>query len=279
MAGIKFSIHPLFYLLGVYYAFTGKIFIFIICTLIALIHELGHSFTAERLGYRLDKIVLMPFGAIVTGNIKGLNAREQIRVALSGPLINLALSIGFYALWWLFPLTYTVTSEIVSVSNDMLLMNLLPVFPLDGGRVLMAILSLYMSEEKAGKVCKGVSIAFSVAVILIFVLGLTKGVVNISLISFGLFVASSLFTTDKNLKYVRFSFSVSEESLKRGMAVKRQAISVNTTVKRLIEIIEPTYFNEITVYNGLNTVKTLTQKEIDLIVTKADLYGKIGDYI
>ncbi len=279
MAGIKFKVHPLFYLLGVYYAFTGKIFIFIICTLIALIHELGHSFTAEKLGYRLDKIVLMPFGAVITGNIKGLNVKEQIKVALAGPLVNLYLSIGFYALWWLFPLTYTLTNDIVDISNQMLIMNLMPVFPLDGGRVLLAIISSFTGEEKAQKINKWISVVFCVAFMVLFVIGLVKGVVNISLISFALFILTSLLTNDKQIKFVKFSFSVNEENLKRGMLVKRQALSVNATIKRLLQIIEPSYFNEITIYNGDKKIKTLTQKDIDILVSKGDLYGKIGDYL
>ena len=279
MAGIKFKIHPLFYLLGVYYAFTGKIFVFVICTLVALIHELGHSFTAERLGYRLDKIVLMPFGAVITGNIKGLNVKEQIKVALSGPLVNLYLSIGFYALWWLFPLTYTVTSSIVDVSNQMLLMNLLPFFPLDGGRVLLAVIAYFTGEEKAQKICKIISVISCVVFAVVFILTAINGAFNLSLLSFALFIFTSVFTGDKELKYVKFSFSVNEERLKKGMLVKRQALSVNASVKRLLQIVEPSYFNEVTLYNGDKLVKTITQKDIDVIVSKASLYDKIGDYI
>ena len=99
MAGIKLSIHPLFFVLGFFYAITGQIFIFIICTATAVVHELGHSFVSASLGYRLNKITLMPFGAVVVGNIEGLRFRDQVKVAIAGPLINVAVSLFFIATW------------------------------------------------------------------------------------------------------------------------------------------------------------------------------------
>ena len=68
MGSIRIKIHPLFILLFIYSAFTSKILIFLVCTLTAVAHELGHSIVAEIKGYKLNKITLMPFGAIVQGN-------------------------------------------------------------------------------------------------------------------------------------------------------------------------------------------------------------------
>ena len=72
MGGISLSIHPLFFLLGIYYALTDRIFVFIIYAITAVIHECGHSVAAGRRGYRLNKITLTPFGAMISGDINGL---------------------------------------------------------------------------------------------------------------------------------------------------------------------------------------------------------------
>ena len=92
MGGLRLYVHPLFLIFGAYYALTGKILIFIIYTLSAVVHELGHSFAAAGLGYRLNKITLMPFGAVASGDIDGLKLKDEIKIALAGPLINLAIA-------------------------------------------------------------------------------------------------------------------------------------------------------------------------------------------
>ena len=95
MGSIKLKIHPLFWLFGVYYALTGKIMMFVISTTVALLHELGHSFSADRLGYRLNSVTLMPYGAVVSGEESGLKAKDEIRIAFAGPLTNLAIGVVF----------------------------------------------------------------------------------------------------------------------------------------------------------------------------------------
>ena len=98
MGRINLYIHPLFFLFGVYYALTGRIFIFVICTVSAIIHELGHSFVANNKGYILNKITLMPFGAIVSGDIDGIRPKDELAIAFAGPFINLLVGVFFVAL-------------------------------------------------------------------------------------------------------------------------------------------------------------------------------------
>ena len=87
MGSIKIKVHPLFIVLGVYYAFTKNLLVFAVYTLTAIIHELGHSFVASNLGYRLNKLTLMPFGAIISGDLNGLRSKEQI-AALRGKSVE-----------------------------------------------------------------------------------------------------------------------------------------------------------------------------------------------
>ena len=72
MGGIRYNVHPLFFVVGLYYAVSGRIFIFLVYSFTALIHETGHAIAAEKAGYKLNKITLTPFGAIAKGNIEGL---------------------------------------------------------------------------------------------------------------------------------------------------------------------------------------------------------------
>ena len=114
MGRIKFTVHPLFVIFGLYFAVKGKVFSFLIFTISALIHELGHAITADRLGYRLKRVVLMPYGAVIKGDNVEMDYRDEIKIALSGPLLSLMIAGLFVSLWWLVPTAYPWRPELQS---------------------------------------------------------------------------------------------------------------------------------------------------------------------
>ena len=278
MGCLSISVHPLFYAFGFYYAFTGRIFIFVIYTLTAVVHELGHSFVASGAGYRLDKITLMPFGAIVSGEIEGLKLSDEIKVALAGPFINLAVGIFFVAVWWIYPESYAFTDVVAEANFSMAIVNFIPAFPLDGGRVLSAILSLHVGRDRAKIVCRVVGVVFSVALIACFLLTIKNGV-NISIMLFALFVLFGLFGKASENKYVKICANLSSEKLLRGMPVVKQALDKNATVKKMISILDVEAVNEIAVFDGDEQIALLSQKRISEITEKGELYHQIKKYL
>ena len=152
MAGIKLSVHPLFFILGFYFALTGRIFIFIIYTLSAVLHETGHSVVANGLGYKLNEIVLMPFGAVVKGNVDGLSLSDEFKVSLAGPITNIIIAVVFVATWWIFPVSYAYTDVVAEANLSLAVINLMPVLPLDGGRALYAVISCQKNEKAAKRI-------------------------------------------------------------------------------------------------------------------------------
>ena len=121
-----FTIHPLFLLFGVFYALTGRFFLFLTYTLTAVMHEFAHAAAAARVGYRLRRIVLMPYGAIIRGDLEGISFKDEIFVALAGPLANAAAALGFIALWWLFPDAYPYTDTAAFASLGIAAVNVQP---------------------------------------------------------------------------------------------------------------------------------------------------------
>ncbi len=278
MVGIKFSVHPLFFLLGFYYALTGRIFTFIIFTLSAVIHELGHSFSASSMGYRLDKIVLMPFGAVIKGQISGLNALDQIKIALSGPLINLLVAVIFVAIWWVKPQTYAYTDILVTSNLSLALINLIPAYPLDGGRVVMAVLKNKMGEKRAVNLCKVLGLLFALALFALFVYSIFT-VFNLSLLLFSVFVLVGAFSNKVQSKYVRLYTGLDEKQLRRGVEIKRQAVSCDISVKRMLSILDENRLNELVVYiNGKKSV-VLNQSQINQIIEEGQLYQRLENYL
>lgn len=233
MAKIKARVHPLFYLFGLYFAFTGKVFSFISFTLVAVCHELAHAAVAEKLGYRLNRITLMPYGCIVKGETDCFSYRDEIKIALAGPLINLLTAFLFIALWWFLPETYPYTELAVLASLTVGLINLLPCFPLDGGRILLAGLCLRLERKKALIVCRILGIALGCVFFGFFIYSIIVKTVNFTLAFFAAFMIFGNVKVSKENDYVRIKCSFSQSEAERGKEVKIYVVGVKTPVKRL----------------------------------------------
>lgn len=278
MGGIKFRIHPLFYLFGLYYAFTGRIFVFVIYTVCAVMHELGHSFAAASLGYKLKTITLMPFGAVISGDIENLKPKDQLKIALAGPVLNLGVGLLFVSFWWIFPETYAYTDVVAEANLSLAIVNFLPVFPLDGGRILCSTLSFRLGKPVAEKICKIIGIVFSVLLFVLFAVSCFY-TVNPSFLFFSLFVIASVFDKNKENVYVKVYSSLSEEKLKRGVEYKKQGVDKSVTVKKLIGLLDADAINEIVVYDGGVPIALLGQEKINKILENGDVYLTIGKYL
>jgi stage IV sporulation protein FB len=220
----------------------------------------------------------MPFGAVVSGDIEGLKLKDELKIALAGPLLNLGIGLLFVAVWWLYPESYAFTDVVADANFSMALVNFLPIYPLDGGRVLYVLLALSMDKEKADVVCKILGGLLGIGLLATFIASIFF-TINLSLLFFSLFVIFGTFGKGKDNKYVKIFSSVTESALRRGMPILEQAVSVNTTVKRLVAILDCTAINRVEVYSGKDKVATLSQKKIEEIVEKGELYSPISKYL
>ena len=274
MGGVTLKIHPLFYLFGLYYALTGRIFIFIVYTIVALVHELGHSFVAERLGYRLKSIVLMPYGVVIGGDVKNLRLRDEIAVAAAGPLLNFAIGIFFVATWWIFPDTYAYTSLAAEANFALFFVNLFPAYPLDGGRILLAALSLNVRERTAERVVRGIGILFSALLFAAFIATIFYQV-NFSVLFFAAFLLTGALSRRRENSYVRLFSGIPPEALARGVNVKRIAIDKRASVRRLYALLDASAVNEAEIYDGKQKIRTLSQRELEFFFENAAIYDTI----
>ena len=111
---MKLTVHPLFLLVGLLSALFGGLPMFIISAVTALLHECGHIFCAARMGFECKNIKLMPYGAAAVCDIEGISPKDEIKLALAGPLVNLILCIAVAGLWWFYPRSEEHTSELQS---------------------------------------------------------------------------------------------------------------------------------------------------------------------
>ena len=275
MGKLKLRIHPLFILVGIYFAFTGKVFSFLTFTVCAVIHEMGHAITAQKLGYKLVNLTLMPFGAIISGDISGMKCIDEIKVSLAGPLLNLGIGVSLVAVWWVFPETYPYTELAVTASFSLFLVNLIPCFPLDGGRILFCLLCLYIKREVALIITKVVGIVFSVCLLALFAFSCFS-VPNISILLFSIFMLAGIFDKKSGDRYVRLYSGLSTHSLRNGKEIKELAVNDDCTVKTLFAKMDGEKLYRLYVYGKDGNLRKIYEPhEVVRLIEERGLYDSI----
>lgn len=154
MKGLIFKVHWSFIVLGILMICFGKFKMFFCAIITVILHEMGHSFVGRKLGYRLNLITLLPYGAMLSGKNTPYKSSDEIKIAIAGPLVNAILIISNIILCWVFPNYFNLSNYFFASNVYTLLFNMLPVYPLDGGRILVALFSTKMSRIKAEKKTK-----------------------------------------------------------------------------------------------------------------------------
>ncbi|WP_040950125.1 M50 family metallopeptidase [Gorillibacterium massiliense] len=202
--GTAYRFHPLFILLMLVSIAAGYFIELLTLFAIVLIHELGHVAAARSFGWRVKEVQLLPFGGVaVTEESNGMPAKEEILIALAGPLQNavmiaigliMKVAIGQNAEWW----DYFIKANLLVGG-----FNLLPVLPLDGGRVTLALLSYSISFHKALLVGTRISFALSLLLAVAAVIPLYSTGIHLNLLAVALFLAASNWFS---MKHVSFQF-------------------------------------------------------------------------
>ena len=277
MAKLKISIHPLFFIFGLYFAFTGKVFSFLVFTFTALIHEFGHYLASEKLGYYLNEIILMPYGALLYGDTINILYKDECKIAISGPLINGFIVLLFTGLWWFIPDIYPYTELIVLANTCMAIINLLPCFPLDGGRFLLATLSLYFSPKKSEIIVRVLGGILAVLLLVVFVYSCFT-TLNLSLLFFSLFVLIGAVIKNEKNKYVKIYQNFNYLDFKKVKSVKKLACHNDLIMKDLYRYLDGEHLFEISVFSPSGSIiKTLKGDELYQKLYSSSPYDKIID--
>ncbi|MBM6619741.1 M50 family metallopeptidase [Bacillus suaedaesalsae] len=200
----KFSIHPLFWVIIGISIITAHFKELLIVFFIVLCHELGHASMALFFRFRIKKIQLLPFGGVVELDEHGNRPlKEELLVILAGPLQHIwMLGLGFFLHEMNF-ISTTYYELFVYHNLVILLFNLLPIWPLDGGKLLFLLFSYYMSFSKAHRL----SIFTSAVLLSLFaVVTFTMEPLQLNLWVIFIFLVISLYHEWKqsNFVYVRF---------------------------------------------------------------------------
>lgn len=152
----------------------------ILLFLCVILHEFGHALMARRFGVGTREIILLPVGGLALLNHLPEKPGQELLIALAGPAVNVGIALLLSLYFIIFPLSdllpYAYLSNgptpvfshpqliipILAATNVMLgLFNLLPAFPMDGGRVLRALLALRMPRLRATRIASLAGQVFS----------------------------------------------------------------------------------------------------------------------
>jgi Zn-dependent protease/CBS domain-containing protein len=186
IAGIGVYVHVTFLMLVAWVAITelangrgvramanGVVLILAVFGIVVL-HELGHALTAKRFGIRTRDITLLPIGGVARLERMPEKPSQELLVALAGPAVNVVLAAGlfvvlilrgsFVAPWAVEHSGGNIFEKLFWINVSLALFNLLPAFPMDGGRALRAGLALRLdyvrATEIAARLGQGMALLF-----------------------------------------------------------------------------------------------------------------------
>jgi Zn-dependent protease/CBS domain-containing protein len=213
-SGIDVRVHWTFLLLLAFFAFIGyqtsgslvgaltPTAVIVALFLCVLLHEFGHSLVAQRLGIEIHSITLLPIGGV--SNLESLPEKpaDEVKVTIAGPLVNVVLAPIFFGVGLLLGAVPRVPADLFTgigsvgqfffylgyLNIVLAVFNLLPAFPLDGGRILRALLATRFGAVRATDIASAVGQLFAAA---FFLIGLLGGNILLALVAVFIFFGAS----------------------------------------------------------------------------------------
>jgi len=240
------------------------------------LHELMHYLAARILGFSGFDIEILPIGAVL--KVKDLDeatAKEDLIISLAGPFFNLLVAAIFYVLYTLFNVPYL---HLIYKSNLALgIFNLIPAFPLDGGRVLRDILSIKTIYRKANEVSIRVSMILGSIFMFIYFVSVAANKSNFNLGLISIFILISSVKEKERIVYLIMGYIIKKKYrfIKRGY-VENRSISIfyEKNLLSVLGIIDKNKYNLFTILDeNMSVLETLYEEEI---IEAIKLYGNIS---
>jgi stage IV sporulation protein FB len=240
--GITFRFHPLFSIVillsaaGGYFVETATLFG------IVLVHEIGHVTAAKGFGWRVKEVFLLPFGGeAVVEELGNVPVWQEVVVTLAGPLQNLWMIVIAYSLQWLGLIPEQWSAYFIQANLLIALFNLLPVLPLDGGKLLQSVMSLWLPYHRVIMYSCTFSLLLSVSGTLLSLVHSVRGGIQMNLLIIGLFLIYSNWYSYKSISYHFMRFLLQRETalirlMNRGTAAQPIIINGQRTVTDIVRL-------------------------------------------
>lgn len=256
--GIDIKIHLTFVLILIWAAYSwsvstgagvqGALF-GIVATLLLFVsvtlHELGHSFMALKYGVKVRDITLMPLGGLARMDEIPKDPVKELRIAIAGPLVNFAIAALLIGVGMLLNARALISPEELQASlggvswggllayltyaNLLLaLFNLIPAFPMDGGRVLRALLARKIAHVRATKIASQIGQGFA---LLIGLWGFMSGNWMLVIIAIFVWMGAGQENQDVQTRHI-----LGEATVSQAMTRSPQVLQTNDPLSKAVEL-------------------------------------------
>ena len=308
--GIPVHIHWTFFLIFVYIYFLGYFsdsapklttsytILIVLLFVCVLMHEFGHALTARRFGVSTHDIILSPIGGIARLSKLPEKPIQEFLVAIAGPAVNVAIALLLAPIYY-FTISANDRSDLInSLFNSggnyftpelstvgflivglfwlniiLAVFNLLPAFPMDGGRVLRALLSIKTNRVKATRIASLIGKAFS---ILFIILGFFSQPMNLLYVFIGLFIYMTAANEYRMVKIEQLMKIKTGKDLLSGNFGK---LFINNSISDAVQQMEiQQYRNFMVMDHWHNPLGILTQRQIAQAVKNKQIWQQVGQF-
>lgn len=220
-------------------------FIFII------LHEFSHYLIAKKLGGSIVNFKVHPLGATLEiEDYEGIEINDEILICLAGPVFNILTGLVSYILMKIYG--DALFRSVLEINLVLGILNLMPAHPLDGAKILRALLSKVYMYKKAHKIVMIISFIFSSTVLVFGALLVPKGIQNINLVILGAFMIYTTYSTKERTMYIVLDQIISKNKrFKQLRYIENRDVSVyfKEDFIKLLSMIERDKFNTFHVLN------------------------------
>ena len=244
--------------------------------LCVVLHEFGHALMARRYGIDTQDITLLPIGGVARLERMPDDPRQELWVALAGPAVNVAIAVLLFGVLLVThtitpPETLTVTSgsfveRLLAVNVMLVLFNLLPAFPMDGGRVLRALLATRLDYARATQIAANVGQGMA----LFF--GLVGLFVNPFLIFIALFVWIG---AGQEAAATQMKSALGGIPIERAMITDFRALAPTDTLGRAVELLLAGAQQDFPVVDGRSVVGILTRADLLTALARQEQHAPV----
>jgi Zn-dependent protease/CBS domain-containing protein len=287
VAGIQLRIHVTFLLLIAWLAFgyyaqggsavaLSRVIFVLLLFLCVVLHEFGHAFAAKAFGINTPDITLLPIGGVARLERMPEEPLQELVIAVAGPMVNVVIALGLFVAGgsqaFFNPSTIeggSLVAQLMTINILLLLFNLLPAFPMDGGRVLRALLATRMTYARATQVAALIGQGFA------FAFGFIGLLYNPFLIFIALFVyiGASQEAALAQMKDVSRRFPVSS-----AMVREFRTLAASATLDEAVDALLATSQHDFPVVDETgNVAGLLTRHDLIAALRKNDPALHVGD--
>lgn len=271
--GIRVEVHVTFLIYVLWIAamqglFTGNVplalrtvALLLMVFVCVLLHELGHALMARRFGVRTRDIILLPFGGVARLQRMPEKPSQEMLVAIAGPLVNVAIAALLAAVLIgtghppsIANFSGGLIESLLAVNLLMIAFNLIPAFPMDGGRVLRALLAIRLPYVRATRIASIVGQAFA---IVFAIVGLRFNLMGLVLIALFVFLAAS-----EERAMVQSRSTLSGIPVQAAMLTEFHRLDVRDPLRRAVDLLISGSQQDFPVVDGEVPVGLLTRGDL-----------------